>query len=280
MKMVPLYEGAEEKSYYKFIQPIEHVSDEEIERVKGLVGQDPSLPPAFADRAVVQTADYVPVPEGVYIMKDGTIFVSSVTPVPDLTGEMMDWWFAWHNLDPLRYALWNPEDHYDVSVSEEDRAHILDESLTVRERGWGITSNIVESMNGEEPSPGALDFTEPGTVGLSNELIGTPKCQAILVANSAQKIGPLEYPVFMCEFLRENDEGENEWVVTAWMGHGVKDGRDVTFKQPKPLLKKMAAGMPSMFIAHNHKEMAHLNKILPALYAEQKDRPFDEGAER
>ena len=26
-----------------------------------------------------------------------------------------------------------------------------------------------------------------------------------------------------------------------------------------------------MFIAHSHKEMAHLNEILPGLYAEQKD---------
>lgn len=270
MKTVPLYEGAEKKSYYKFLQPIEHVSEEEIARVKTLRG-DPSLPPAFADRAIIQTDAYKPVPEGVYIMEDGTIFVSSVTPCPDLTGEMIDWWFAWHNLDPLRYTLWNPEDHYSVSVSDKDRAHILDESLTVRQRSWGITSNIKESMNGEKPASGSLAFTEPGTVGLDNDLIGTPKCQGILVVNGAQKIGPVEYPVFMCENLRENEDGKNEWVVTAWMGHGVKNGKDVTFKLPKFMMKKMADGMPSLFIAHNHKEMTHLNKILPALYAEQKD---------
>ena len=271
MKMVPLYEGAEKKSYYKFITPIEHIPDEEIKRVKGLVGQDPSLPPAFADRAIIQTDKYTPVPEGVYFMEDASMFISCVTPMPDVTGEMMDWWFAWHNLDPLRYTLWNPEDHYDVQVTDEDRAHILDDSLPVRERAWGIVSTVTESWNGEEPTVGPLHFTEPGTVGLSNDLIGTPKCQSILVANNSTKKGPIEVPVYMCEWLRENDEGKNEWVVAAWMGHGVKNGKEVKFHIPKPLMKVMAEKMGAMFIAHSHKEMAHLNEILPGLYAEQKD---------
>lgn len=197
MKTVQLYEGAQLKSYYKFITPIEHVSDEEIERVKGLVGQDPSLPPAFHDRGILQTEAYDPVPEGIYLMKDGSLFISCITPTPDITGEMLDWWIVWHQLDPLRYAIWNPEDRYGIKVSDADRARILDESLTLRERGWDIVSNVCESMNGEEPSWGPLHFTEPDTVGLKNSLIGTKRCKAILVANNASKIGPIEVPVFM-----------------------------------------------------------------------------------
>ena len=271
MKMVPLYEGADKKSYYKYLQPIEHVSDEKIARVKEWVGQDPSLPPSFADRAVIQTNQYTPVPQGLYFMKDGTLFLSSGTPMPDVTGEMMDWWFVWHNLDPLRYTLWNPEDHYNVEVSDEDRKRILDKNLPVRERGWEIASTVTESWNGEEPTVGSLYFTEPETVGLSNDLIGTTKCKSILIANNKVKIGPIEYPIFMCEWLRENDEGQNEWVVAAWMGHGVKDGKERKVSLPLPVRKKLAEKMGVMFIVHNHKEMAHLNKILPALYAEQKD---------
>lgn len=47
----------------------------------------------------------------------------------------------------------------------------------------------------------------------------------------------------MCEFVRENEEGKNEWVVAAWMGHNVdlKTGKENTFKLPKPILKKMAS---------------------------------------
>lgn len=269
--MVPLYEGAEKKSYYKFITPIEHVADEEIERIKGLVGRNPELAPDFSDRAIIQTDAYTPVPEGIYFQKNGTMFLSCVTPMPDVTGEMMDWWFVWHGLDPLRYALWNPEDHYDVQISEADREHSLDTTIPIRERGWGIISTVTESWNGEKPTTGSLHFTQPGTVGLSNELIGTKRCKSILLANNTNKIGPLEYPIFMCEWLRENDEGKNEWVVAAWMGHGVKNGKEKRFPMPKSGLKKLAQEMGVMFIVHSHKEMSHLNEILPELYAEQKD---------
>lgn len=188
-----------------------------------------------------------------------------------MTGEMLEWWMLWHQLDPLRYALWNPEDHYNVQVTSEDRARMLNERIPIRERLWGTSSMVTESMNGEKPMPGTLHFTEPGKVGLQNELVGTDSCQAIVVANNILKIGPFQYPIFMCEWLRKNDRGKNDWVVAAWMGHGVKDGRDISVRLPLFLRKKLAAGMPSMFLVHNYKEVAHLNRILPALYAENKD---------
>ncbi|MGH1865300.1 hypothetical protein ABE905_13655 [Enterococcus durans] len=270
MRRVPLYEGAEKKSYYKFLEEIETVPDEEVQRIKALKG-DPSVAPKFADRAIIQTEAYEPVPEGVYLMDDGTIFLSSITPCPDITGEMLEWWMIWHQLDPLRYALWNPEDHFNVEISEKDCARFLDEKLPIRERIWGTSSIVTESWNGEDkPTKGELKFVSPDSVGLKNELIGTPKCKAIVVANNSTKIGPIHYPVMMCEYVRENSEGKNEWVVTAWMGHGVKEGRDIKMPLPKPLLKKIASEMPAMFIVHNHKEVGHLNKILPELYADQK----------
>ncbi|MCD8007757.1 MAG: hypothetical protein LUF68_02270 [Clostridiales bacterium] len=270
MRRVPLYEGAEKKSCYKFLEEIDTVPDEEVERIKTLRG-DPTVAPEFADRAIVQTDAYEPVPEGIYIMNDGTIFLSAITPVPDITGEMLEWWMIWHQLDPLRYALWNPEDHFDVKISDEDRARFLDERLPIRERIWGTTSTVTESWNGDKPTVGELHFISPDSAGLKNELVGTPKCQAIVVANNSSKIGPINYPVMMCEFVRENSAGENEWIVTAWMGHGVKDGKDVRVKLPKSLLKRLASEMPAMFIVHNHKEVSHLNRVLPGLYAEQKD---------
>ena len=273
------YEGAEQKSYHRFVRPIEHVSDEEVARIKGLVGQDPSLPPAFHDRAIIQTDAYTPVPEGVYLMRDGTLFISAVTPAPNITGESADWWMVWHQLDPLRYHIWNPEDHYGVKVTDADRARILDEGLPIRERGWGITSTVLESMNGEEPTWSDLCLADPGSVGMLPELIGARRCKAMVVANNVSRLGPLEIPVFMCEWLRENDEGANEWVVAAWMGHGVRDGEDWQIRIPTPLRRKMAGGFPSMFIVHNHKEIGHLNEVLPELFAQEGGKPLGEGQE-
>ncbi len=270
MRQVPLYKGAEKKSYYKFLQNINTVSDEEISRIKSLKC-NPKNALQFCDRAIVQTEKYKPAPEGVYIMDDNTIFISAITPIPNLNGEMLEWWMIWHQLDSLRYALWNPEDHFDVQLSDKDRHRFLDENIPIRERIWDTVSHISESWNGEKPTKGELHFVSPNYIGLRNDLIGTPKCKAIVCVNNCIKIGPIKYPVLMIEYVRENDNKENEWIVTAWMGHGVKDGKDTTVKLPKPILKNIASSMPAMFIAHNHKEVTHLNKILPELYAQQKD---------
>ena len=279
MKTVPLYEGAEKKSYYKFLMPIEHVTDEEVEKIRGLIGKDPSLPPVFADRAVVQTDGYSPAPEGLYFMKDGTLFISTITPMPDVTGEMLQWWLLWHELDPLRYTLWNPEDHYDVRVSAEDRARILNENLTLKERSWGVESHVLESMNGEEPEWHILNFVEPETVGMRNYLPEGARCTYTCTLNNIIKPGPFEIPLFMCNFLRTNDDGINEIVYHLWIGHGVKDGEDISVDLPEPFIKGFVEHFPLMFMIHNHKEMRHLNKVLPAVYAEQKDRPLDAEAE-
>ena len=34
---------------------------------------------------------------GFGVAKDGTGFVANTTYMPGVTGEMLDWWFAWHN---------------------------------------------------------------------------------------------------------------------------------------------------------------------------------------
>lgn len=169
MKTVPLYAGAEKKSYYKYLQEITHVSEEEVKRVKS-IKTDPALALPFSQRAKVQTPDYVPIPDGVYQMSDGSFFISCVTPAPDLTGEMMEWWMVWHMLDPLRYALWNPEDHYDTHIPDEARKRILNENIPIRERCWGVNCTVTESWNCEKPSTGTLRFVEPASVGFDNTL--------------------------------------------------------------------------------------------------------------
>lgn len=140
-KIVPLAPEALSKSYFKFLSvPLVLPKEGELERAKKLRGNPKDVLP-FADRARLQDADYIPAPEGIYLADDGTIFISVIVDTPDLTGEMVAWWCAWHNLDPLRYAIWNPEDHYDVQVSEADRARILDESIPVQERIGGLQAS-------------------------------------------------------------------------------------------------------------------------------------------
>ena len=265
--MVPMYKGAEKKSYYKFIQPVDAVSKEEVKKYKTFRG-DPKYIIPFAERGIIQTPEYEPAPDGVYYAPDGTIFLSIVTPVPNMTAEMMEWYMIWHQLDPLRYALWNPEDHYGEEISEEARKRILNHDLSYRERLWGIDCLVIESMNGEKPMKGLLKFVNPETVGFKNDIYGVDSCLSMFVVNNSLKLGPIEIPIMMTEMLRKGKNGQNEWVVTAWMGHGVKDGKDICRKLP---LRNIMAKMPSILVVHSHKEVAHLNKIIKPLFEENKD---------
>ncbi len=47
-------------------------------------------------------------------------------PMTGATPEMIDWWFAWHGLEDLRYKLWYPEMHVSARLDPEERAKVLD----------------------------------------------------------------------------------------------------------------------------------------------------------
>lgn len=271
MNKVKLYEGAEKKSYYKFFNvPLVTLNEEESN--KYLHTQvDNSDAVTFADRAILQKPEYVPEREGYRILDDGTISITSIIETPNLTGENMDWFMIWHQLDPLRYAIWNPQDHYGVSISDKDRARMLDESIPLPQRIWNTTSNVKESMNGDEPCDISIGFRNPEDCGYDNSLIGTDSCQAMVVASNEMKAGPIKIPVFLTESVRTIRDGKSAWVAHWWLGHGIdENGKEIYMKIPLPL-RKMVAQKAATLIVHNHNEVGHLNEIMPELYRENKD---------
>ena len=268
MKTVPLAAEARQKSYYKYIkEPLEQIPEEAWDKAAKCDG-DPKKALPFSERTMIQDPKYISPPDVVYMMNDGTIFLSTTTDVPDITGEMAEWWIIWCELDSLRYAIWDPEDHYDISVSPEDRERILNPNLSIRERGWGFTSYISESMNGEKPQKGFLPFIDPAKAGFDDSLLGTDACQAMWCVSNSMKKGPVNIPVLMTETLRKGAEGKNVWMVHAWMGHGFSDEKEIYKKIP---FRKLVAPFAAKLVCHSHKEMGHLNKILPQVYLENKN---------
>ena len=55
-------------------------------------------------------------------------------PMRGLTPDMVNWWFAWHGLEDLRYMLWSPKDHFAVSMTDDDRAKVLNPAARRRRR--------------------------------------------------------------------------------------------------------------------------------------------------
>ncbi len=270
MKLVPITEKDKKKSYYSYFCAPEIPSDAEIAKLMGKPDQSQVL--EFADRHRMFLPGHVPEAPGCYDLKTGGIVISSYVPVPDITKEMMDWWMVWHQFDPLRYALWDPQDHYDVSVTPEVRAQLLDDSIPMGQRVWDAPCRVLESFNGEKPEVNVIRFCKPSKAGYDESLIGSDDCLSMICALDMVKKGPFTIPVTMTEILRKGPDGTNIWVAHWWMGATVENGRDVTVKIPvKPMIKKFA----SPLIVHNQIEMKHLNKVLPKLYAAYKDVPLE-----
>ncbi|MCH3968495.1 MAG: hypothetical protein PHR15_07180 [Atopobiaceae bacterium] len=272
MHRVKLYEGAQEKSYYKYFDaPLEPIGKQEEYDLTHLVG-DPDRAVEFSDRAVIQTPGYDPEPDGCYFLASGGLLITSVVETPGITADSANWWFSWHQLDPLRYSLWNPEDHYDITISDKTRRRILDQSIPLDRRSWGTSDLVLESMNGEEPSEIGINFCAPGELGFDLAAIGTDSCMAMVCSNDHQQMGPFDdMPVFMAEGLRKDGKGRVVWVAHWWIGCGVDgNGEDTCVEIPDPIREKMAP-TAAMLLVHSRKEMRHLSTIMPDLYAENKD---------
>ncbi len=121
MAKVPVADDANTKSYYKYYEMgIEDNTPEQMEFVLHCKGtEEEGL--SIQDRAKVEDPGTVPAETGFYPLKEGGMLVAGNIPAADLTADMMYWWFAWHGLDPLRYAIWDSDDHFDVKINEEGR---------------------------------------------------------------------------------------------------------------------------------------------------------------
>jgi hypothetical protein len=65
----------------------------------------------------------------------GTGYVAVRAPMPGLTGEMVEWWYAWNPRDPIRYQIWFPWTH------EEEKG-----GPARAKRHWGVVNYPVEDI--------------------------------------------------------------------------------------------------------------------------------------
>lgn len=125
--------------------------------------------------------------------------------MPGVTAEMLDWWGPWHSLDPIRYQIWNPEDHFNIEVDAVGRKQALDSTIPMSEKLWGATHVVQESVGGP-PDKITISFLNPDEAGFDSSLIGTEKCSSFLCANGAMG-DMVAVPTFMAESYLEGDGG-------------------------------------------------------------------------
>ncbi len=187
-------------------------------------------------------------------LPDGSAMLANLTQMPGVTPEMFDWWFAWHGVKPLRYKIWNREQHYSAQTRDLDKA--LNSSLSMKERYWDTTHDVTEDCN-MGPENIIINFRNPADIGFDPEKLA--KFDGTIVCAGNEHSGCI-----MVHFIRPVPGG-CELRSRFWMGYGVVDGKPTKLLPPGitiPLEPVKA------LLDHNIKEFTHLASILPEIYAE------------
>lgn len=130
------------------------------------------------------------------VTSSGVVYVAVLTPMPRVTGEMVDWWFDWHQRESVRYQVWYPAAaHAAVSFDPpaEGRA----------KRQWGATHYPVEDI-GLGMSTVRIDFVSPTEIGFSSDALDHPNVATIVCGWTADKTKRMQAgPMITCSCARE-----------------------------------------------------------------------------
>lgn len=262
MAKVPITEEERQSPYYKYYAAdMAAPAPEAMERlVHNTLTPETAL--KITDMNDLFLPGYLPGEAGYCRMEDGTLTVANLLPMPGITPEMFDWWFAWHGLVPMRYKMWDPEDHYYCLTRNPEQAR--DNSLSLRQRYYNTTHDAEERMGPGPAMKVVIQFRDPVDIGFDPQKVadfdGTIVCA-----------GGEQTPVVMCHFLRPV-EGGCELRTHFWMGWCIRDGH------PQRLPVNPMADMPLEALKgqlhHNIVEFSNLAAILPKVYAEFKDQPW------
>lgn len=215
---------------------------------------------------------YFEVESGWCIMENGSGYVANHTVMPGVTVDMINWWFAWHSLEDLRYKIWWPEGHFGISISDEDRAKVLDPSREITKKFQGLTHHVIEDTGGPSVEKIEIHFKGPEELGFDMDRFKSPAVGTLISANGESMmldpppgIPNHKSPAVMMHFIRETEEGI-EFRSRFWMGYHIID------KKPQLLLPpgvKIPEMIPKGLALHNVYEYANLASFLPQIYQEQ-----------
>ncbi len=260
---VPVTEQDKEKSYYKYyLEELAPAPPENYQ--KALAGpMDPAKALSIHDRNKLFEPGYFDEEIGYCAMADGTVCIANHVKMPGVTGEMIDWWFAWHGLDNLRYTIWDNEDHYRAESMQKEKGR--DPLLTFKERYWDTTHVIYEDV-GAGPQEFMINFKNPGDMGFDVSKIGTSACSTIACGNGHGMDGSAGS--VMVHFIRDI-EGGVELRTRFWIGYTMRNGKAVRTLPDHVHLPDIAG---KALCLHNIKEFHNLAALLPRIYPEERDR--------
>lgn len=261
---VEINEEEKKSSLYKYFErdialPMEKleemVSDCEIDE------KDAMLPDHMNDLFL---EGYLPGEFGYCQFKNGGAMIANYKKMPKITVEMFDWWFCWHVLEPMRYKIWDKNNHIYCLTKNPDQ--ICDETIPMHERYWNTNCEIIEThIPGEKPGNVIIPFKNPVDIGFDAEKL--KKFNGTIVCSGDEKT-----PVVMAHFVRPCEDGGIELRSRFWYGFHVVNQK--TGKMDLPAGVVFSEERLKHSLIHNINEFSNLEKLLPELYEEYKDKPL------
>lgn len=227
---------------------------------------DASLATSIDQRNDMMKPGYLPIETGYTVLPDGSGFAATLVKMPGVTPEMLDWWFNWHPLEGLRYAMWCPVAHTDINVNDPS-VHLDSSGVPLKERNYGKVHYPVEGFNVAQADTVRIEFFSPEDFGLDMTLFNEPYISRAYCANCVINAMNVPFNVFF-HAIRKVDGGV-EFRSRYWIWKTRKKGRmqDVRF----PKIHKMV-DLARNNCLHSLTEYNNLASFLPQLYAEMGGR--------
>lgn len=214
------------------------------------------------------------------LMPDGSSFAATKVFFPGASPEMFDWWFSWHALEPLRYALWCPNCH--TSIRAHHPEDLKDSSgYPLHSRNWNQMHYPEEGFTFEKSTEVIIKFFSPETYGLDPALMAVTPVKALQMAtlimfgdkiaftdqldDLASKAKPEDRVPFN-SFFHTIQTVPGGCVLRSryWPGKTIVDGKAVDAPLPGADLEQVAWE----HCRHSLTEYNNLASILPSIYKE------------
>lgn len=252
------------KYYFKDMAPI---PQEDLDIVNaGAI--DPAKALRIQDCARMLDEGYLDTETGFCVMPDGSGFAATKVFMPNVTPEMIDWWFNWHPLEDLRYAIWCPVAHDAISSSDSEGQ--LDSSgVPLHVRNIGKTHYPVEGFDLKGKQTVEIEFRKPEVIGISQEQMDNSCVKAFVIGTCTSQ--SFHAPINVLFHSVREVPGGIEYRSRYWLKYMIQNGRPALAKFP-PLSKKQMYYMARSNCIHSLTEYNNLASILPQLYSEMGGR--------
>ena len=255
---VVLTEREKQRSYVKYLEwPMKAPDPEQLEKTLKRIDPEQALRLENLNDMLREDrpGDY-----GWCIFEDGSSYISTVTKMPGVTVEMLNWWFCWHGMESLRYAIWDPKDHYRISQIRSQTERRLNKELPLNERIWGTSDFVYEDNGAPVPWVGQISFHDPAEFGIDKEKLFSQK--ATMICANTNIVGEVTPRSTFLHYARETADGVvlQSYFWPGWFFIGGKLVRNPNAAVSEERCIGLAHHCPN--------EYTRLADILPHVYAE------------